>query len=493
MKLNVKQTIFVGLAFLIISMFWQVYDNIIAKMLIDAYGFDQALSGVIMALDNVLALLLLPLFGKISDSTSTKYGKRTPFIALGIIVSAILFIGVAIAHNGQVKMIQEKGIEAVVEHKDSNGKVLSYEYDGVIYTVAEHDAAVEARRLDVWQASKNNATFLLSFIAILFVVLLVMSTYRTPAVALMPDVTPKPLRSKANAIINLMGAAGGITSLLFMQVITMVKKSQGLNVESSYLLEFITLGVLMIGLLCVFLWKVKEPKLVEQNDLLMKKYGFEEIETIQEETAADMPKDVRKSFYLILLSIIFWFMAYNAATSKFSVYATQVLHMGFTLPLLIAQGAAILVFIPIGIIASKIGRKKTILIGISILFIAFVLGTIATRDTTFLIYITMSLAGIGWATINVNSYPMVVEMSKKANIGKYTGYYYSASMFAQVLTPILSGAIMTYLFNNSMKPLFPYCVVFCIFAFITMSLVKHGDSKPIPTKEKIEVYEAMED
>lgn len=493
MKLNVKQTIFVGLAFLVISMFWQVYDNIIAKMLIDAYGFNQALSGVIMALDNVLALFLLPLFGKISDTTKTKYGKRTPFIAVGVVVSAILFIGVALAHSGQVKMIEAKGIEAVVENKDLDGNVVSYEYNGHIYTLTEHDQAVEARRVDVWSESKNNATYLFAFIGILFVVLLVMSTYRTPAVALMPDVTPKPLRSKANAIINLMGSAGGITSIILLQILMMVKNAQGLAVENSYILEFVILGVLMIGLLCIFLWKVKEPKLVEENDLLMKQYGFADIETIQEEQAADMPKDVKKSFYLILISIVFWFMAYNAATSKFSVYATQVLHMSYTLPLLIAQGAAILVFIPIGIIASKIGRKKTILIGISILFLAFILGTIATRDTTFLIYITMSLAGIGWATINVNSYPMVVEMSKKANIGKYTGYYYSASMFAQVLTPILSGAIMTYLFNNSMKPLFPYCVVFCILAFITMSLVKHGDSKPIPQKSKIEAYEAMED
>ncbi len=493
MKLNVKQTIFVGLAFLIISMFWQVYDNIIAKMLIEAFGFNQVWSGVILALDNVLALFLLPLFGKISDGTKTKFGKRTPYIAIGIVLSAILFIGVALTHTSQVKLIEDAGIQDVVEITNGEDEVISYEYDGVAYTVEQREDAIEARRVDVWAVSQGNATFLITFIGVLFVVLLVMSIYRTPAVALMPDVTPKPLRSKANAIINLMGSAGGIIALLFITVITSIKKAQGVVVESSYVLEFVTLAILMIGLLCVFLWRVKEPKLVEKNDQLIKEFGVDNVETIQEETAADMSPAVRKSFYLILLSIVFWFMAYNAATSKFSVYATQVLKMGYTLPLLMAQGAAIIVFIPIGIIASKIGRKKTILIGICILFTAFILGTIANANTTFLIYITMAMAGIGWATINVNSYPMVVEMSKGANIGKYTGYYYSASMFAQIVTPILSGWIMTQFFNNNMRPLFPYCVVFCVLAFITMSNVKHGDSKPIPVKNKIEAFEAMED
>ena len=136
----------------------------------------------------------------------------------------------------------------------------------------------------------------------------------------------------------------------------------------------------------------------------------------------------------------------------------------------------------------QFGRKKTILVGIIILTIAFILGTIATENTTFLIFITMGIAGIGWATINVNSYPMIVEMSKGSNVGKYTGYYYTASMAAQVVTPILSGAAMDYLLGRyEPRVLFPYSVLFCILAFITMSFVRHGDSKPIPTK-KLEAF-----
>ena len=132
--------------------------------------------------------------------------------------------------------------------------------------------------------------------------------------------------------------------------------------------------------------------------------------------------------------------------------------------------------VSIGIIASKVGRKKTILVGVIILFIAFFLGCIATEKTKVLVYFTMGLAGIGWATINVNSYPMIVEMSKGSNVGKYTGYYYTASMFAQIVTPVLSGALMD--LSGTMKVLFPYSCVFCVLAFLTMSFVKHGDYKP---------------
>jgi Na+/melibiose symporter-like transporter len=186
-----------------------------------------------------------------------------------------------------------------------------------------------------------------------------MASYRTPAVSLMPDVTVKPLRSKANAIINLMGTAGGIVSLIFMSFLA--------NDYQSYIPTFALLSFLMVALLIVFLLKVKEPKLVEEMEEESKLYGLDEkVEEITE-TKADMPKEVRKSFYLILLSIVFWFMAYNAATTKFSDYSGVVLNMGYTIPLLIAQAAAVISYIPIGIIASKFGRKKTILVGIIIL------------------------------------------------------------------------------------------------------------------------------
>ncbi|MGD9604668.1 MAG: MFS transporter [Bacilli bacterium] len=476
MKLNTKKTIFVGFAFLIICMFWQVYDNIIVKMLNNNFGFNQTWSGVIMALDNVLALFLLPIFGVISDRTKTKRGRRTPFIFWGVILSSILFIGVGIIDDLQLQLLKDANIPIV----ETIGDTIMYR--GVTY--ASNEAATLVRATDVMAITKGNIGILVAFIFVLLVVLVIMATYRTPAVSLMPDVTPKPLRSKANAIINLMGAAGGVISLGLMAFLA--------NDHSSYILLFVVLAIGMNILLGLFMSTVHEPELVAMMHEQSKKYGLEE-ETVTAEdmtTESDkMSPEVKKSFLLIMASIVLWFMAYNAATTKFSIYSQIILDMGFETPLLIAQVAAILVYIPIGIIASKVGRKKTIMTGIIILFIAFLLGFIATSATKFLIYFTMSLAGIGWATINVNSYPMIVEMSKGKNIGKYTGYYYTASMAAQIATPILSGAMMDLI---GMKSLFAYSAIFSIFALVTMYFVKHGDSKPIPTKA-IEAYESLDE
>ena len=519
MKLNTKKTIYVGIAFLIISMFWQVYDTVIAQILINSFGLNQTTSGIVMALDNVLALFLLPLFGSLSDKTKTKRGKRTPYIFFGTIAAAVLVTGVSLFDNAQVNELNKAGVQPVetIEMKQTNSyeivveiekqEVLVtvtydeqqkrfeylnkkgeeerylgskyYTYEGVNY--GKKEMAVNKRSEDVAIVRNNNIFLFIGVIGTLLFVLIAMATYRTPAVSLMPDVTVKPLRSKANAIINLMGTAGGIIALGFLSLLN--KQYQ------STIPTFICLSVLMIVGLCIFLWKVNEPKLVEEKEQDEIKYGLndEVVEETVEETNEEMPKDVRRSFYLILASIVFWFFGYNAATSKFSVYAQNVLGTTFTTPLLVAQAAAVVAFIPIGIIASKIGRRKTILIGISILFTAFVMGSLANEETIFLIYVTMGLAGIGWATINVNSYPMIVEMAKGNNVGKYTGYYYSASMFAQILTPIVSGVIMD--LTGTMTVLFPYCAIFVALAFCTMFFVRHGDSKPIPKKSALEAFD----
>lgn len=523
MKLNTKKTIYVGIAFLIISMFWQVYDTVIAQILINSFGLNQTTSGIVMALDNVLALFLLPIFGSLSDKTNTKRGKRTPYIFWGTIAAAVLVTGVALFDNAQVNALNKAGVEPVVtetmeqtnsyeivvkqnnelvkvtvsyneekerftfdsKDKDGNPTVERYigskyyVYEGVKY--GEKELAVNERSKDVAIVRNNNIFLFVGVVGVLLLVLIAMATYRTPAVSLMPDVTVKPLRSKANAIINLMGTAGGIISLGFLAVLN--KQYQ------STIPTFACLSVLMIVGLGIFLWKVNEPKLVEERIKEENEYGIEDNkeEVVEEVKDEKMPKDVRRSFILILLSIVFWFFGYNAATSKFSVYAVNILGTSFTTPLLVAQAAAVVAFIPIGIIASKIGRRKTILIGITILFTAFVLGSLANEETIFLIYLTMGLAGIGWATINVNSYPMVVEMAKGNNVGKYTGYYYSASMFAQICTPILSGIIMDA--TGTMAVLFPYCAVFVALAFCTMFFVRHGDSKPIPKKSKLEAFD----
>lgn len=424
MKLNYKRTILVGFAFFLISAFWQAYDKTIPLIMTYRYGMTQLESGIIMALDNVLAVFLLPLFGALSDKCDNRLGKRTIFILIGTICAVISFIFIPLIGN-------------------------------------------------VWV-----------FIAVLLVTLLSMALFRSPAVALMPDVTCKPLRSKGNAIINLVGTAGGIIVL----GIGMVIKVNEDNMHNLFPYYIAVCGLMLLGLI-VFMLTVKENKWASEMQEDTKKYFPEETEedkaVEQKESDNSKGKKLSKgktlSLFLILASVALWFMGYNAITSKYSLYADSVLHQSYDLTLIIAQVGAIVAYIPVGIIASKIGRKKTILAGVIMLFSAFFIATFMTADSSpIFMYVLFTLAGIAWATINVNSFPMVVELAKDGDVGKYTGFYYTASMSAQVLTPILSGWIMD-LFGN-MLPLFPYASICVGLAFVTMFFVKHGDSKPVAKK-----------
>jgi MFS family permease len=191
---------------------------------------------------------------------------------------------------------------------------------------------------------------------------------------------------------------------------------------------------------------------------------------------------------LILASVALWYIGYNSITSKYSVYATNVLHFDFNFTLIIAQAAAIVSYIPVGNIACKIGRRKTILAGVIILASAFFIGNFITAETPELVmYPVFILAGIGWATINVNSFPMVVELAKGGDIGKYTGYYYTASMSAQIVAPILSGLLYD-LFTMRVM-FFAFGTLFVALSFVTMFFVKHGDAKPIQKKDALEALD----
>ena len=182
-----------------------------------------------------------------------------------------------------------------------------------------------------------------------------------------------------------------------------------------------------------------------------------------------------------------WFFGYNAVTSKYSVYASNILHKDYNLTLIIAQAAAIVAYLPVGIVSSKVGRKKAILAGVVMLTVAFgAAGFMRADSPTLLMNCLFALAGVAWATINVNSFPMVVEMCSGADVGKFTGFYYTASMAAQVATPMLSGYLMDRL---GMTIIFPYAAIFVVLAFVTMLFVKHGDSKPI-AKRGLEALDA---
>ena len=423
MKLNYKRTILIGLAFMSISAFWQMYDSIIPLILKNSFGIGETLTGTIMAADNVLALFLLPVFGTLSDKVDTPIGKRMPFILGGTTLACILLFLLPTADN-----------------------------------------------------TRNLPLFVIS----LFLVLVSMGLYRSPAVALMPDLTPKPLRSRGNAVINLMGTLGGIYSLV------MIKTLVGSGDTPNYFPLFMSVAAFMVICVVILFLTIKEKKLRENM--------IYEDETRKEEAKDNttvktaLPKDVKKSLIFMLLSIALWFIGYNAVTTAFSRYATEVWGLqngGYADCLMVATVTAVIAYIPIAKISAKIGRKKTILIGIILLLICY--GS-ASFYNTYHISMTFffGLIGIGWAAINVNSLPMVVEMCSSADVGKYTGYYYTFSMSAQVITPILSGFLME---NISYRVLFPYAVAFSALAFFTMTQVKHGDAKPAEKKSMLENFD----
>ncbi len=306
-------------------------------------------------------------------------------------------------------------------------------------------------------------------------ILFAMSTYRSPAVALMPDLTPKPLRSKANAIINLMGAVGGIFTL---SIIFLFKPTQ----SGSYVGVYVSVAVLMILAVALLVFTVKERKVATEVAV----YNVDEV-TSKNQKKIPMDKNVKMSLCFLMASIVLWFFAYNAVTTAFSRFTasvwndTQDLYSKY---LMAATVFAILSYFPIGVISTKIGRKKVILVGIIMMTTAYVSALFFTSVTP-IAYVVFALIGIGWAAINVNSYPMVVEMSKGADVGKYTGMYYTFSMAAQIATPILSGFLIEKS-SFEYKILFPYAAIFSALSFITMLFVKHGDSKPIAKNDKLE-------
>ena len=473
MKLNYKRTILVGFAFFLISAFWQAYDAIVPLALTNHFGLPQAISGVVMSLDNILAVFMLPIFGAISDKVNTKMGKRTPFILFGTIVAVVAFIALTFVDNYQLSLL------AMTEAPELFAQSLLEGAD----KAALQDAAKElALKLTI-----SNPLPLVGFLLTLLVVLIAMATFRSPAVALMPDVTIKPLRSKGNAIINLMGTAGGIIVLLFGTVFSTSK-----NLTMSYTGYVMAVCGVMLAGLFIFLATVKEKAWAQEMEKETIRLGLEEAPAVEEKGGVEiiaekkdgkmvkhggLSKDQFKSLMLILASVALWYIGYNSITSKYSVYAVNELGVDYGLTLIVAQAAAIISYIPVGMIASKLGRKKTILAGITMLATAFIIGAFIGEGVNPLVmYPVFMLAGMGWATINVNSFPMVVELAKGGEVGKYTGYYYTASMAAQICAPILSGFLydifgMRYVF-------FPFGAIFVIGSFITMYFVKHGDSRP---------------
>ncbi len=436
MKIDTRRTVFVGFAFLSICAFWQMYDNLIPKILTETFGMGESISGMIMAADNVLALFLLPLFGSLSDKCTSPLGRRRPYILFGTLAAVAVMMTLP---------------------------VLTDSYHASPAT---------------WK--------LVCFIVGLGVLLVAMGTYRSPAVALMPDVTPKPLRSKANAIINLMGALGGI---LYLIITTFLYKTTP-DVYTSYLPLFAIVGGIMLVSLAVVMVLVNEPKLV-QKQLAYEQAHPEDTLTQVTDSGEVLPAEVKRSLRFLLVSIALWFIGYNGVTTWFSVYAARSWNMTLgqaNTCLTIATAGAIFSYIPVGSVASKVGRRKTIRFGTLLLsgsfFVAF-LYTMAFSTFSPVLYGLFVLVGIAWAAINVNSLPMVVEMCKGSEVGKFTGLYYTFSMTAQIATPIAAGWLLEHV---DYKTLFPYAAIFVFGSFLTMGFVRHGDNK-VQTKKGLEAFD----
>jgi len=444
MKLNIKRTFLVGLAFLSICAFWQMYDNVIPLILTNTFHLNETYSGAIMAADNVLALVLLPLFGSISDKHETKLGKRMPFILCGTAAAVILMNILPLLDNSYYAQA-------------GAGKVVA-------------------------------------FVIVLGALLISMGTYRSPAVALMPDVTPKPLRSKANAIINLMGAVGGIIYLAVAAVLYPNSKTAGVKHVNYQILFIVVSGIMLAAVALLYIF-IKEPKLTAENKRLEEQHPEWNLSEEDESGNETLPADVKRSLGFLLASIALWFTGYNAVTTWFTTYVSVVMGQGLggaSACLLVATAGAIVSYIPIGNLASKIGRKKTIMAGIILLSVMFAMGFVLTsmfKSINAIMYVSFALVGLAWAAINVNSLPMVVEMCKGSDIGKFTGYYYTASMAAQIITPILAGTLMRVI---SYKVLFIYAAVFVLLSYMTMTQVKHGDQK-VEAKKGLAAYENMDD
>lgn len=423
MKINIRRTMLAGLAFMTISSFWAVYDAVTPLILKNTFHLNEVLNGAVMAMDNVLALFLLPVFGMISDKTNTKLGKRIPYIIAGTILASMAMIFMPFADNAQS---------------------------------------------------------LPMFFVATGLVLLFMAFYRTPAVALTPDITPRQLRSKANAVVMLMGTFGVVYALAVVKFLV----KDGADGRPNYMPLFISIVAFMMVGLVVQVATVRENKWTE----IAKEQDKDFVEDTPNNEGKKLDKAKMKSLIFLLFSVAFWFMAYNAVNSAFSRYSMVVLNFEngeYATYILVATLAAVASYVPIGFFSQRFGRKKCILAGVLGLIIAFGV-SVFFKEGGFLFKIVFALVGISWASINVNSYPMVVEIASDGDVGKYSGYYYTFSMAAQVVTPILSGVFLQYV---SYKSLFPYGFVFSVLAFITMTQVRHGD---IVTDKKKSILEHLD-
>lgn len=465
-KLNLKRTFLIGFAFFGILLLWQVYDSwcppLLTELFKNSFGVTdekqvQYLVGIMMAVDNLAALILLPIFGKLSDKTHTKIGKRMPYILVGTFVCAVAFPFMPIF----------------------------FHYNNVA-----------------------------GFIAMMLIVVVFMMMYRNPAVALMPDLTPKPLRSKANGIINIMGYVGG----LFATVVGIVfvlsdylgtkKMADGTLAPHTWAynniwaleLPFLIASVLMVISAVVLFFTVKENKVEEEIADELRR--GEEMSATEDKVDDDKPmtRANKIMLFLILGAEFFWFMADNGIGTFMSNYT--IYHLGAStasnmVNTILGGVGSVIGFAIGGFIAAKIGRKWTIFGGLGLSLLAYVIWIIGTF--TFLkgaagsgsfpaiIWVIWFIKGFGMSLVHLNSFPMVVELCNSKKIGAFTGYYYASSMAAQTITPVALGSLLLVEgFNWGYLPVYAAaCLVVSIIIFFFVKSIKSNKVKNVTGLEAL--------
>jgi MFS family permease len=405
-----------------VSIAWSIYNSYV-PIFLERLIKSSTVIGIVMTFDNIFGVIFQPYFGRQSDRKKSKYGRRISYMILGVPLAALFLIAIP-----------------------------WYDLGGA------------------------NAVKILLLICAVIGMNFFMSYYRAPSIALMPDATPQKQRSKANGVINFMGGLGTVMAYLI--------GGKLFDIEEYY--PFLFAGVLMVLALLALLFFYREPEVP---------YSSEDDEEKEEEVGEKgasllFPKNgkpplilTNRSLIYILLAIFFWFCGYNGVETFFTLYCTKTFGMteGTAGMMLTYMAMTFLIFaIPAGFVGNKFGRKRTILAGIAVMIAAFAF--ILAFGSPSNLKITLIVAGMGWAFININSYPMIAAMAPKGETGKYTGFYYAFSFSANIVSPILFGFIADMAeksvgAQDKYTGLFAYGAVMFVFAFIMVGLIMLRERK----------------
>lgn len=490
-KLNYLHTILTGFGFLASSIAWAIYDPYITKILDRLLSGNETITlwseklnemfpslasfaaangenvataaggitlvplfiGIIMTFDNIFGVIFQPAFGKLSDNTHSRFGKRRPFVIYGAPISALLFALIPI---------------------------IAVKFSSLPLTM----------------------TFIILFV-------FVMSLWRAPVVALMPDLTPNELRSEGNAVINLMGGIGGAVGLFAGTIVTGIycavtgisSKSADFDEYNTFPYVFLLGAVIMIIGMLVILFCVKEPDSriqvkAENNQIAdeatKRKAEKEALKAQKAKLKAEkLSRGERKSLIFMLLGLFFLFCGTNAISTFFALFAGEILGKTTAQATVMTTAFALasaVAAIPAGWLGKKLGRKKTILGGLAVFIAAFAAYLFAEKLgvsslSGVLIWAALIIGGAANMFITVNTLPLVLEIGGIDKVGTFTGYYYTATFSAQIATPIIYGIVR--MFTGTYMSLFYYCPIAFILSALCIIVVKHGEAIPQAVVDRI--------